>query len=70
FTLSAIGLSLQRYSTGVVALYQRLEGGKALSDVIVDVYDDSGKVVELGKSVSECHAELPLPGKASVVLAL
>ncbi|GFZ65853.1 lipoprotein [Pseudomonas amygdali pv. eriobotryae] len=69
FTLSDIGLSVRRYSNRLDVFTQALEGGKALSDVSIDVYDDSGKVVAQGKTDSDGHTQLPLPAKAAVVLA-
>lgn len=68
-TLSDIGLSVHRYSNRLDVFTQALEGGKALSDISVDVYDDNGKVVAQGKTDSDGHAQLPLPAKAAVVLA-
>ncbi|KPW14352.1 Alpha-2-macroglobulin, partial [Pseudomonas syringae pv. aceris] len=47
-TLSDIGLSVHRYSNRLDVFTQALEGGKALSDISVDVYDDNGKVVAQG----------------------
>ncbi len=69
FTLSDIGLSVHRYSQRLDVFTQALEGGKALSDVNVDVYDTDGKVVGQGKTDGKGHAQLPLPAKAALILA-
>ncbi|WP_241092677.1 alpha-2-macroglobulin family protein, partial [Pseudomonas viridiflava] len=69
FTLSDIGLSVHRYSNRLDVFTQALEGGKAISDVNVEVYDDNGKVVAQGKTEGDGHTQLPLPAKAAVVLA-
>ncbi|MCQ9425227.1 alpha-2-macroglobulin family protein [Pseudomonas sp. LJDD11] len=69
FTLSDIGLSVHRYSQRLDVFTQALEGGKAQSDVNVDVYDNDGKVVAQGKTDGKGHAQLPLPNKAALILA-
>ncbi|WP_295470680.1 alpha-2-macroglobulin [uncultured Pseudomonas sp.] len=69
FTLSDIGLSVHRYSQRMDVFTQALEGGKALSDVNVDVYDQDGKVVGQAKTDGKGHAQLPLPNKAALILA-
>jgi uncharacterized protein YfaS (alpha-2-macroglobulin family) len=69
FTLSDIGLSVHRYANRLDAFTQALEGGKALSDVELELYDSNGKVVGQTKTDAAGHAELPLPAKAAVVLA-
>jgi uncharacterized protein YfaS (alpha-2-macroglobulin family) len=69
FTLSDIGLSVHRYANRLDAFTQALEGGKALSGVELELYDDDGKVVGKAKTDGAGHAELPLPAKAAILLA-
>jgi uncharacterized protein YfaS (alpha-2-macroglobulin family) len=69
FTLSDIGLSVHRYANRLDAFTQALEGGKALSGVELELYDNEGKVIGQAKTDNAGHAELPLTAKAAVVLA-
>jgi len=69
FTLSDIGLSVHRYANRLDVFTQALEGGKTLSGIDLELYDDKGKVVGQGKTDGSGHAELPLPAKAQVLLA-
>ena len=69
FTLSDIGLSVHRYANRLDAFTQALEGGKAISDVELVLYDTDGKVVGQAKTDAAGHAQLPLPAKAALVLA-
>lgn len=69
FTLSDIGLSAHRYANRLDVFTQALEGGKALSGVDVELYDEKGRVIGQGKTDNAGHAELPLPAKAQVLLA-
>ena len=69
FTLSDIGLSAHRYANRLDVFTQALEGGKALSSVDVELYDEKGSVIGQGKTDNAGHAELPLPANAQVLLA-
>ncbi|WP_397450094.1 alpha-2-macroglobulin family protein [Pseudomonas sp. NA-150] len=69
FTLSDIGLSVHRYQNRMDVFTQALEGGKALGDIQLDIYDSEGRVVGQGKTDNAGHAQLPLPAKAEVLLA-
>jgi uncharacterized protein YfaS (alpha-2-macroglobulin family) len=69
FTLSDIGLSVHRYANRLDAFTQALEGGKAIGDVELVLYDTDGKVVGQGKTDAAGHAQLPSPAKAALVLA-
>jgi uncharacterized protein YfaS (alpha-2-macroglobulin family) len=69
FTLSDIGLSVHRYANRLDAFTQALEGGKAIGDVELVLYDTDGKVVGQAKTDPAGHAQLPLPAKAALVLA-
>jgi uncharacterized protein YfaS (alpha-2-macroglobulin family) len=69
FTLSDIGLSVHRYANRLDAFTQALEGGKALSDIDLALYDSDGKIVGQAKTDSAGHAQLPLSAKAALVLA-
>ena len=69
FTLSDIGVSVHRYQNRLDVFTQALEGGKALSDIQLDLYDADGKVVGQGKTDNAGHAQLPSPPKAEVLLA-
>ncbi|MDX5373982.1 MAG: alpha-2-macroglobulin family protein [Pseudomonadaceae bacterium] len=69
FTLSDIGLSVHRYHGRLDAFAQALEGGKALEGVEVELLGDKGQVLASAKTDAAGHAELPLPDKASLVLA-
>lgn len=69
FTLSDIGLSAHRYANRLDVFTQALEGGKVLSGVDVELYDEKGRVIGQGKTDNAGHAELPLPAKAEVLLA-
>ena len=69
FTLSDIGLSVHRYANRLDAFTQALEGGKALSGVELELYDNEGKVIGQAKTDNAGHAQLPLTAKAAVVLA-
>lgn len=69
FTLSDIGLSVHRYHGRLDAFAQALEGGKALSDVEIELLGGNGQVLASAKTDGDGHAELPLPDKAAVVLA-
>lgn len=69
FTLSDIGVSVHRYQNRLDVFTQALEGGKALSDIQLDLYDADGKVVGQGKTDNAGHAQLPSPLKAEVLLA-
>lgn len=69
FTLSDIGLSVHRYHGRLDAFAQALEGGKALEGVQVELLGDKGQVLASAETDDSGHAELPLPDKATLVLA-
>ncbi|MFG0380188.1 alpha-2-macroglobulin [Pseudomonas sp. zbq_18] len=69
FTLSDIGLSVHRYHGRLDAFAQALEGGKALEGVELELLGDKGQLLASGKTDAAGHAELPLPDKASLLLA-
>jgi uncharacterized protein YfaS (alpha-2-macroglobulin family) len=51
------------------AFAQALEGGQALEGVEIELLGGNGQVLASAKTDDAGHAELPLPDKASVVLA-
>lgn len=69
FTLSDIGLSVHRYHGRLDAFAQALEGGKALSGVDVEVLGYKGEVLASVKTDGDGHAQLPLPEKATLLIA-
>ena len=69
FTLSDIGLSVHRYHGRLDAFAQALEGGKALDGVELELLGDKGQLLASAKTDDAGHAELPLPDKASLLLA-
>jgi uncharacterized protein YfaS (alpha-2-macroglobulin family) len=69
FSLSDIGLSARRYRDRLDVFTQALAGGDALSKVALQLLDAKGQVLAEGHTDGDGHAQLPLPAKASVLLA-
>ncbi|WP_313644127.1 alpha-2-macroglobulin [Pseudomonas sp.] len=69
FTLSDIGVSAHRYRDRLDVFAQALEGGKALSEVNLEVHDDKGKLLAQAKTDGAGHAELPITAKADTLIA-
>ncbi|MBJ9974713.1 alpha-2-macroglobulin family protein [Pseudomonas sp. S75] len=69
FTLSDIGVSAHRYRDRLDVFAQALEGGKALSDVTLELHDEKGKVLAQAKTDGKGHAELPITAKADTLIA-
>jgi uncharacterized protein YfaS (alpha-2-macroglobulin family) len=69
FTLSDIGMSVHRYANRLDVFTQALEGGKAMSGVDVDLYNNAGAVVGQAKTDSTGHAQLPVVANTALILA-
>lgn len=69
FTLSDIGVSAHRYRDRLDVFAQALAGGKALSEVDLELHDSQGKLLAQAKTDGKGHAQLPMPPKADVLIA-
>lgn len=69
FTLSDIGVSAHRYRDHLDVFAQALEGGKALSEVKLELRDDKGKLLAQASTDGAGHGQLPITPKADTLIA-
>lgn len=69
FTLSDIGLSLHRFPGEMVLFTQSLASGAPLTDVNVQLLDETGKQLASGVSDNSGHLRLPAQAKGKLLLA-